>query len=387
MRVASASTVRAVLRGQLPVQSEGSDAVPDAAERGLYLVLGFFRETNAEALRIRERLKSAVDLAASKDDDGAARILAETYTVIRKEIGEAAIRSEVIEEIRRTDLETKAWFAREFVQVGNGWDDLDQLWPERMSHPEALAAFVTRGTRSIAVLDTMMFLCACQTIPDELDKYLANYRIGRSLDFVGTFQDQLPNKELTLAVLARLAPQSGIVSGLIDLNNAMVIKADQRFWRQAMSVVAILFTVGLGYGLVALAVHPGWFSFDASAWPVAPKDWTALNGAYLLVLLGVLAHWVLDRVKLNRSGTDVTPLSEWLMWLHVNEVPIIVRIATVWLMVALGVAFKSFNPGTGVQPVTYFTAGYFIDSTFDALVGRFNTFIGTKDPAKKKAES
>ena len=146
MRIASASTTRAVLMRQGNDPPEGQD--PE--EQGLYLVLGYFRETNAEALRIRERLKSAVELAASKDDDGAARILLETYTVIRKEIREATLRAEVIGEIRRTDLGTKAWFAREFVQVGNGWDDLDQLWPERMSHPEALAAFVMRGTRSIA---------------------------------------------------------------------------------------------------------------------------------------------------------------------------------------------------------------------------------------------
>jgi hypothetical protein len=131
-------------------------------------------------------------------------------------------------------------------------------------------------------------------------------------------------------------------------------------------------------------VHPSWFGFDVSVWPVAPKDWAALNGAYLLVLLGVLAHWVLERVKLNRSGTDVTPLSEWLIWLHVNEVLILVRIATVWLMVALGVAFKSFMPGTGVQPVTYFTAGYFIDNTFHALVGRFNTFSARRTRRRRR---
>jgi hypothetical protein len=34
----------------------------------------------------------------------------------------------------------------------------------------------------------------------------------------------------------------------------------------------------------------------------------ALNGGYLLLLLGVLGHWVLDRVKQNRAGADVAPL-------------------------------------------------------------------------------
>jgi hypothetical protein len=144
--------------------------------------------------------------------------------------------------------------------------------------------------------------------------------------------------------------------------------------------------VGIGFGLAALATHADtWLGFKTGGWPVSNKNWTTLNGAYLLVLVGVVGHWILDRVKQNQSGADLAPLSEWLLWLHVNEVPIIVRISTIWLILALGIAFKTFNLDDGVQPVTYFTAGYFLDSTFDALIGRFNTFISTKDPAQKSA--
>ncbi|WP_446742264.1 hypothetical protein [Silvibacterium acidisoli] len=80
----------------------------------------------------------------------------------------------------------------------------------------------------------------------------------------------------------------------------------------------------------------------------------------------------------------MTPFSEWLMWIHVNEVPIVTRIATVWLTIALGIGFHVYKLSGTIQPVTFFTAGYFLDSTFDALIGRFNTFVSSQDPAKEK---
>ena len=140
-------------------------------------------------------------------------------------------------------------------------------------------------------------------------------------------------------MLAALAPQSDVVSGLIDVNSATIVKADQRWWRQVLSVVLVLGTVGLGFGLIYLAIHfRDWFQWSVTDWRVGPDQWAALNGAYVLVLLGVLGHWILDRVKQNQAGTSITPLAEWLMWVHINEVPITVRISTVWLLVALGVA-------------------------------------------------
>ena len=354
---------------------------------GFFRIIGYFRETNAEGLRIRKRVDEAIRLAETDTHPGAKVAFEEAQHVIRKEIEAAKHRAEPIEELRYTDSKEHAWYARELVQVTNSWDDLNQLWPPH-SLDESLDKLIIRAKESIQVLDTLITTCACQTIPNELDNYLKNYRIGKSLDFVATFKDQLPDEASTRAVLATLAPQSGIVSGLIDMDNARIIKADQRWWRQAISVAVVMASAGIGFGLIAIAVHMGtWFKFDATGWWVNPKDWAALNGGYLLVLFGVLFHWVLDRVKQNRAGADVTPLSEWLMWIHINEVPITIRIATVWLIVLLGVAFKTFDLVKGVQPLTFFTAGFFMDSTFDALIGRFNTFISNNDPDKKKAQN
>lgn len=358
------------------------DSKGDESEsRGFYVVLEYFRETNAEALRTRTRVQRMLDLVNSSDRPIAIAAFEETRQLINKKIRDAQLRGMLIEELRRTDPETKAWYARELVQVRNGWGDLNELWPPSNEQDESLSALVKRAQASITILDSVIFTCACQTIPNELDNYLENYRIGTCLDFVATFKDQLPNEESTRAVLAALAPQRIAVSGLIDLRNAQVIKADQRVWRQVVSVAAVVAAAAAGFILILIAVHLGtWFHFKVA---LKQSQWTALNGAYLLVLVGVLFHWVLDRVKQNRSGTDVTPFSEWLLWIHVNEVSIVVRIVTVWLMVGLAVGFRVFDLTDSGQPFTYFTAGYFMDSTFDALIGRFNTFISSHDPNKE----
>jgi hypothetical protein len=348
---------------------------------GFYLVLTYFRETNAEALRIRERLSRARNTLPPACFDE----FEEAHRVIRTEVSEAVRRARAIDELRHVDAGTIAWYARELVEVRNSWDDLGRLWDEPLDREGVLGGLLRCAEQSLGILDRLAFICACQTIPDELTNYLQNYRIGTCLDFISTFKDQLPDEAYTRKVLETLAPQSELVPGLIDVKNAKVIKADRRAWRQVLSVVAVAATTALGFGLIAIAVHFGaWLQFDPAQWPLDPSKWALLNGGYVLVLLGVLGHWILDRVKLNRAGADATPFSEWLMWIHVNEVQIVVRIATVWLLLGLGVAFKAFDLSKAVQPVTFFTGGYFMDSTFDALIGRFNSFIGGSDPDKKK---
>ena len=395
MRIASAAvTATPVLqRKEPPDTNSGVEA-----RSGFYTLIGYFRETNAEFTRIRVRLTDAVQRAEAgkpgTDDAASCHAFDETRRVVRDEIEEAKNRAVAIEALRTTDPVNHARYARELVQISNGWDDLDLLWPDAApAEAEDAAAQKKRlddslasAKNSIKLVDAVIFLCACQSIPRELDDYLENYQIGKGLDFISTFRDQLPDDKSTRMVLEWLAPQSGIVCGLVDLDSAKIIKADQRLWRQLISAVIVLAVAGLGFGLAAIAVHLGaWLRFNPADWPVTPDQWAALNGAYLLVLLGVFGHWVLDRVKQNRAGTDAAPLAEWRLWIHINEVPITVRIASVWLLILLAVSFRTFDLTKGVQPLTYFTAGYFMDSVFDALIGRLNTFMSANDPAGKKS--
>jgi hypothetical protein len=352
------------------------------SETGFYLTLTYFRETNAEGLRIRQRLTNAIELAKTASQADCIHEFQQAREIICDEIRKAASRATSIQQLRVIDPGIEAWYARELTKVEDAWDDLDQLWTPTGDTQE-LAAWIKQSQQSIEVIDALVFTCACQTIPDEVEQYLKNYRIGTSLDFIAVFKDQLPDEAATRDVLATLAPQSVLVSGLIDVKNAKIIKADRRPWRQMLSVAVVLVTVALGFGLIAIAANwTDWFKLGNTDWPVNSQQWRTLNAGYLLVLFGVLGHWILDRIKQNRAGTDVTPFSEWLMWIHVNEVPITMRIATVWVLIGLGIAFRTFNFSNTFQPVAFFTAGYFMDSTFDALIGRFNTFVANADPNK-----
>lgn len=363
----------------------GQPAMESGGANGFFLILTYFRENNADALRIRERLQKAITCATAESPKNCLADFAEARDVIGSELQEASRRADAIEKLRSLDPGTEAWYARELAEVRNAWDDLERIWTVAPPEQDPLPELVRRGKNSVEILDELAYISACQTIPDELKNYLQNYRIGTCLDFVKTFGDQLPDEAYTRKVLETLAPQSELVPGLIDVKNAKVIKADRRTWRQVLSTLYVLVAAALGFGLIALAVHLGtWLQFDPAQWPLNRSTWAVLNGGYVLVLAGVLMHWILDRVKLNRAGADATPFSEWLMWIHVNEVSIVVRIATVWLLMGMGIAFKLFDLSKAVAPVTFFTAGYFMDSTFDALVGRFNTFIGGMDPGRKK---
>jgi hypothetical protein len=356
---------------------------------GFYLVLDYFRRTDAEGLHLCKQLKSAIDASTCDDHQAAAGAFDDLQHLIHKKIREAKhSAASLIEVLRTSDQEDLAWFAQEFTQVTNCWEDLEQLWPNAPEKKEQSAKLAKRAQKSIDLLNAIVFICACQAIPDELDHYLDNYRIGQKLDFVKTFQDQVADAASAKNVLANLAPQSGVVSGLIDLTNAQVIKADKRIGRRWASVGFVLGTVTSGFLLIGFATQmPRWFQWGGDDWPFKTGQFSALSGAFLLVLIGVAGHWVLDRLKSSNAGTEATPLSEWLMWIHVNEVPLIVRVSTAWLTLVVGTAFKVFSVAGSVQPVAFFTAGYFLDSTFDALIGRLNTFMSNKDPKDKKTEN
>jgi len=335
------------------------DTCEDDQNPGLYLVFDYFRQTGAEGLHLCKQLKSAIDASTGDDHQAATGAFDDVQHLIHRKIREAKhSAASLIEVLRTSDQEDLAWFAQEFTQVKNSWEDLDQLWPSGHEKKEQPSKLAKRAQKSIDLLNAMVFICACQGIPDELDHYLDNYKIGQKLDFVKTFQDQVADAAAAKDVLANLAPQSGIVAGLIDLTNAQVIKADKRIGRQWASVGFVLGTVVAGFLLIGLATQlPRWFHWSADAWPFKNDQFSGLSGAFLLVLIGVAGHWVLDRVKSNSAGTDATPLSDWLMWIHVNEVPLIVRVSTAWLTLVVGTAFKVFSGAGSVQPVAFLRQG------------------------------
>ncbi|HEX8810421.1 MAG TPA: hypothetical protein VF742_00385, partial [Terracidiphilus sp.] len=177
------------------------------SETGFYLTLTYFRETNAEGLRIRQRLTNAIELAKTASQADCIHEFQQAREIICDEIRKAASRATSIQQLRVIDPGIEAWYARELTKVEDAWDDLDQLWTPTGDTQE-LAAWIKQSQQSIEVIDALVFTCACQTIPDEVEQYLRNYRIGTSLDFIAVFRDQLPDEAATRDVLQTLAPQS-----------------------------------------------------------------------------------------------------------------------------------------------------------------------------------
>lgn len=166
-----------------------SECNSEGERPGFFQLMAYFREANAEGMRIRDRLTQAVALAGSKQQDDAVREFVEVRRIIQKEVVAAGQREAQIKELSFTDPENYAWYARELTKVSNAWDDLAEQWVTPTDGIRSLADLTALANRSVQTIDAMVFTCACQTIPDELENYLKNYRIGTSLDFVATFKD------------------------------------------------------------------------------------------------------------------------------------------------------------------------------------------------------
>ena len=178
MELASGTTGVSGSVTQKKVPQEERTAVE--ASSGFYALLGYFRETNAECTRIRVRLTDAVQGTGSGtpagDEAASRRAFDEARTVIRNEIADAGRRGAAIDTLRLTDPANHARYARELVQITDAWDDLNLLWPEPApaeAPKKGLDELVANAKKSVTLVDAVIFLCACQSIPSELDDYLA----------------------------------------------------------------------------------------------------------------------------------------------------------------------------------------------------------------------
>jgi hypothetical protein len=92
--------------------------------------------------------------------------------------------------------------------------------------------------------------------------------------------------------------------------------------------------------------------------------------AYLLVLLGMVAHLLIENLKQFQANTTPVAIGAFLDWLHLRWVAIAysfvpVVVTVVGLLVTVG-----FD---GDKALLYFFAGYSIDSVAGVFLTRFGT--------------
>ena len=74
----------------------------------------------------------------------------------------------------------------------------------------------------------------------------------------------------------------------------------------------------------------------------------------------------------QRGEDSFRAIDDWLLWIHVREMSILVSILALWLtLFGLAEAFPN-----GINGVTAFTAGYSIDSILGVFITRFDARSG-----------
>ena len=209
------------------------------------------------------------------------------------------------------------------------------------------------------------------TVPARVKQHLAGLRVGNKLRFDATFADEMRDPKQRREMLTYLRDHPAFADGVVDVEHGLIYRASPRLRRRLVSYVGPPAFAILGGLLFLYVITNGIPAIGLSLNDVTglkPEGFTNLLATYVLLGAGQIAHIVVDAVKQQQRGDDsFRAIDDWLLWIHVREMSIVVGILALWLtLYGLAVAFPS-----GINGVTAFTAGYSIDSILGLFITRF----------------
>lgn len=357
-----ASMSPAPLRSE-PSPGKGHDSVDD---RERALLMGLVRDIREEAQNIERSVleikeKGALDDASARAQEVTAslvranRIFAANEPVIQKLFVDLRV-------LLRSEPNLYDECGDEITEIENHWERICNSWP---STDLTIIEILARVARVESHMGELEYHCGLVTIPRRVDKHLETVRTGQTLDFHDAFKDELPKLEDRVKLLRYLCAHPASVTGIVDVAKGLIYRASPRAWRRRLSFLIIALT--LLAGVVVL-----WFY----QWVVSgnPPAFQAVLGGkllkgYLFIALGSLAHILIDSIKQARAQGDSSfrAIDDWVLWVHVREVPIMASIVSLWIGI-IGLAW--FQPE--FTPTTAFFVGYSIDSFVDLFLERFS---------------
>jgi len=279
----------------------------------------------------------------------------------QKKVGDLLARVKVLFEDRS---ELYSDYGDEVSQIADLWDRINQNWPAETDTAAALAGKLAEIENW---LREVIWHCGFITIPPRVNEHLNGLRPGQALDFHKNFLDELPDKKDRDEILKYLQGHPLYIEGITDVEHGFIYRADHNPRVRLESIFWIAALVVAGVPLVWVASHAGdWLSL--AGWPVRPEQFQSFLVAYIFVLLGSLLHVVIAAFKQARSGSEqpFTALDDFVLWIHVKELPIMGGILTVWFGL-FGLVFMGKLP----EWQTALFVGYGIDSVVDVLLQRF----------------
>lgn len=217
---------------------------------------------------------------------------------------------------------------------------------------------------ALGVLTAMRFHVATLTIPERVNKWLAEARPGYSLPFHQVFADELPEPDARRKILEMLAwAPDTVPRGLVDVRRGVVLRHHDAGSGRWISLAVIALT-----GALATAAAAGIAHVPDPQWPLDAADAPAALAAWLALVAGVVVHGAVDAVKRDESGALVPPVAPVDLGRYIDA-----RLGSllVGLVLAL-VVHAGFAVVAGrdyLTPINGFLLGYGLDSA----VGLFTT--------------
>lgn len=380
---------------------------PDVME-SYALMQGLLRDIRAEVQNLQRILTEILAREDMADTDLRAEEILQTVktnqSIYDYNAGEINRRLVDLRSLLNTRAMLYDRYGDEITHIENYWERATYRWPHVTDIPTAsapstqgeatagdaavigtnttptkseMAAEVLRSARGVQDdLNNLIYHVGLLTIPSRLNQHLEQLRIGQALDFDKTFGDEIPRDEDRLKILAYLASRPiAISNGVIDVPSRRVYHASPSIRRRRASFGYILLTVLIG-AVITWAIAEAPRLFDLEDWPVNPDQTINLLVGYAFVMIGGFIHVGVDAIKQARNqqgqptGFSFLALEDGLLWIHVNEVGLIIGTLSMWV-VYFGLLFTTGS----VNWETAFLIGYSTDSFIDMFLQRFDTSV------------
>jgi hypothetical protein len=370
--------------------SEGRMAAPSMEELAddRLRVFSLLRAIREDAQNIQRKLLPVLDattVGSAKVHEGKAdELFREAKHVFEHDAEKVEAR---LKELRILvgELPSRPWvgnratfFQDEVDKLENLWEDVKYRWPER---DRSLTGDLRHGLQEAnGSLREIILMGTRLTCHERVNRHLAGLSVGAYMDFHAAFDDELPlppRVEDSDRILRFLHDHRGVIDGVVDVPHARIYSASSNPWRRWASVGCVVLVVAIG---AAFAFALG--AFGTSLVPKPLQSDHMLLKVYGAVVGGALVHVVVDAIKQTKkraSEESMTP-SDWLLWVHVNEVAIVLSGAAGLLLAFVGLVlvFQTSDLETA------FFVGYAADSFVDVFLSRFEKVLSSNVAALRK---
>ncbi|MDD1689707.1 MAG: hypothetical protein LUQ66_03510 [Methanoregula sp.] len=272
-----------------------------------------------------------------------------------------------------------AWSGDVVVHFGNKWERVIMIAPDLENPPDNICDVLEKCEKYLCEI---VYLCDVVTVPDRVSEHLAQLKAGYALNFHDEFHDEFCLKEQEEEMLKFLARHPTCIDGLVDISQGLIFKVDRKSkrWQSYARIIGAVTVAGI-ITIAGVAMFKGQAIFPLLAFYTAMSQFFI---PYTLIICGAVAHIIIGGIKEIQSS-DSRPLKavdDWMLWIHVKEVPILRGIAVICIGFAVLMAANA--------PTDYFTlfiAGYSIDSIGDLVVNKFDTVLTAKGDALKTSLS